>query len=180
MLESDRRCRIVTPHGVLAMERRLAEWKAELDRIWSAHAPDYSEAVRLAQQIAASAEEEMLRQAASQALPILRRAADEDADHTTHEAARRRIAVIREVLSALTTPQFGRRSTALKSLTAEERCRELLGLPLDRRLSECEIHRAYKLLAKRAHPDAGGNAEAFLKISAAHEVLMKERRMPRH
>ncbi len=167
-------------YGALAMERRLAEWKAELDRIWSAHAPDYGEAVRLAQQIAASAEEEMLRQAASQALPILRRAADEDADHTTHEAARRRIAVIREVLSALTTPQFGRRSMALKSLTVEERCRELLGLPLDRCLSEREIHRAYKLLAKRAHPDAGGNAEAFLKISAAHEVLMKERRMPRH
>lgn len=167
-------------YGAFAMERRLAEWKVELDRIWSAHAPDYGEAVRLAREIAASADEEMLRQAASQALPILRRAADEDADHTTHEAARRRIAVIREVLSALTTPQFGRRSTALRSLTAEERCRELLGLPLDRRLSEREIHRAYKLLAKRVHPDAGGNAEAFLKISAAHEVLMKEQRMPRH
>ena len=166
------------PHGTRVMERRLAEWKTELDRIWSAHAPDYGEAVLLAQRIAASDEEETLRQAASQALPILRRAAEADADHTTHEAARRRIAVIREVLSALTTPQFGRRTAALKTLTAEERCRELPGLPLDRRLSEGEIHRAYKLLAKRAHPDAGGNAEAFLKISAAHEVLMKERRSP--
>jgi hypothetical protein len=168
------------PYGALVMERRLAEWKTELDRIWSAHAPDYGEAVRLAQQIAGCAEEEMLRQAASQAQPILRRAADDAADHTTHEAARRRIAVIREVISALTTPQFGRRPAALQTLTAQERCRELLGLPLDRRLSEGEIHRAYKLLAKRAHPDAGGNAEAFLKISAAHDVLMKERRMPRH
>jgi len=168
------------PYGAHAMEKRLAEWKTELDRIWSAHAPDYGEAVRLAQQIAGCAEEEMLRQAASQALPILRRTADEDAaDHTTHEAARRRIGVIREVLSALTTPQFGRRTAALKIPTVEERCRALLGLPFDRRLSEGEIHRAYKLLAKRAHPDAGGNAEAFLKISAAHEVLMKERRMPR-
>jgi hypothetical protein len=164
----------------IAMDRHLAEWKYELDRFWSAHAPDYGEAVRLAQQIAGSAEDEMLRQAASQALPILRRATDEDADHTTHEAARRRIAIIREVLLALTTPQFGRRTAARKILTAEERCRELLGLPLDRRLSEGEIHRAYKLLAKRVHPDAGGNAEAFLKISAAHEVLMKEQRMPRH
>ena len=100
-------------YGTRVMERRLAEWKTELDRIWSAHAPDYGEAVRLAQQIAGSDEEEMLRQAASQALPILRRAAEEDADHTTHEAARRRIAVIREVLSALTTPQFGRRTAAL-------------------------------------------------------------------
>ncbi|MFZ0766506.1 MAG: DnaJ domain-containing protein, partial [Bradyrhizobium sp.] len=65
-----------------------------------------------------------------------------------------------------------------KRLTPEERYRQKLGLPLERRLSEAEIHRAYKLLAKRAHPDAGGNAEAFLRISAAHDVLMKERRIP--
>jgi hypothetical protein len=161
-----------------AMDRQLAEWKLELDRIWSAHAPDYDEAVRLAQQIAGSGAEETLRQAASQALPILRRAAHEDADHAMHYVARRRLGVIREVLSTLITPQFGRRNAPLKTLTPEQHCRELLGLPLDRRLSEGEIHRAYKLLAKRVHPDAGGNAEAFLKISAAHDVLMKERRMP--
>jgi hypothetical protein len=160
------------------MERRLAEWKLELDRIWSAHAPDYGEAVQLAQQIVSSDEEETLRQAASQAMPIFRRAAHEDAGHATRAAGRRRLGVIREVISALTTPQFGRRKAALKALTPEERCRELLGLPLDRRLSEGEIHRAYKLLAKRAHPDGGGNAEAFLKVSAAQDVLMKERRMP--
>jgi curved DNA-binding protein CbpA len=82
------------------------------------------------------------------------------------------------VLSALTTPQFGRRAALPKALSAEERSRELLGLPLGRRLSESEIHRAYKLLAKRTHPDAGGSEEAFLRISAAHEALMKERRMP--
>jgi hypothetical protein len=167
-------------HGALAMARRLAEWKLELDRIWSAHAPDYGEALRLALEIAGAAEEETLRQAVSQALPILRRAADEEFDHTTRDAARRRLGVIREVISALTTPKFGRRRSALRTLTAEERCRELLGLPLDRRLSEGEIHRAYKLLAKRVHPDAGGNAEAFLKISAAHEVLMRERRTTPH
>ena len=33
-------------HSAEAMARRLAEWKTELDRIWSAHAPDYDEAVR--------------------------------------------------------------------------------------------------------------------------------------
>jgi hypothetical protein len=161
-----------------AMERHLAEWKAELDRIWSAHAPDFFAAVRLAQEISSLSEDEMLRHAASQALPILRRATDEEADHATHDAARRRLGVVREVLAALTAPQFGKRKEALKILTAEERSRELLGLPQGRRLSEREIHRAYKLLAKRAHPDAGGNAEAFLKLSAAHEALMKERRMP--
>jgi len=160
------------------MDRQLAEWKLELDRIWSAHAPDYGEAVRLALEIAGRGEEETLRQAASQALPILRRAAREDADLATRGAARRRLGIVREVLSAFTTPQFGRRRMPMKSSTPEERCRELLGLPLDRRLSEREIHRAYKLLAKRVHPDAGGNAESFLRISAAHDVLMKERRMP--
>jgi dTDP-4-amino-4,6-dideoxygalactose transaminase len=165
-------------HGVRAMERRLAEWKVELDRLWSAHAPDFDEAVRLALLIAASHEEELLRHAASQALPILRSAAHEDADHATREAARRRLGVIREVLSALTTPQFGKRTAAVRLPTAEARCREMLGLPLERRLSEAEIHRAYKLLAKRVHPDTGGNAEAFLELSAAHDTLMKERRMP--
>jgi hypothetical protein len=163
------------------MERRLAEWKLELDRIWSAHAPDYCEAVRLVQQITGASADDLLRQAASQALPILRSATHEDVDHATRDAARRRLGVIREVLSALTTPQFGKRKTELKTLTPEERYREALGLPLGRRLSEAEIHRAYKLLAKRAHPDAGGNAEAFLKLSAAHDALMKERRtMPRN
>jgi DnaJ-domain-containing protein 1 len=167
------------PHSVLAMERRLAEWKVELDRIWSAHLPDYDEAIRLVQQIAGASEEEMLRQAASQALPILRSAAaHEDADHATRDAARRRLGVIREVLSVLTTPQFGKRKAAAKLPTPEERCRALLGLPLERRLSKAEIHRAYKLLAKRAHPDAGGNAQAFLELSTAHETLMKQRRMP--
>jgi hypothetical protein len=163
------------------MNQRLAEWKYELDRIWSAHAPDYREAMQLTQQIASLAEDEVLRQAASQAQPILRCAAEAGADHATCVAARRRLNVIREVLSALTTRQFGRRAALPKALSAEDRSRELLGLPLGRRLSESEIHRAYKLLAKRTHPDAGGSEEAFLRISAAHEALIRERRLsPRH
>ena len=161
-----------------AMDRHLAEWKLELDRIWSAHAPDHGEAVRLAQLIAATSEDEALRQAASQAVPILRSAAQAGADHATSVAARRRLGIIREVISALTTPQFGRRTGAPKMLTMEQRSRELLGLPLDRRMSETEIHRAYKLLAKHAHPDAGGSEEAFLRISAAHDALIRERRTP--
>jgi len=158
------------------MERRFAEWKVEIERIWSAHAPDYGQAVRLARRIASASEEEILRQAASQALPILRGAAHEDADQVTRDAARRRLGVIRDVLLALTTPQFGKRPSAARFPTPEECHRQLLGLPLGRRLSETEIHRAYKLLAKHAHPDAGGNVEAFLKLSAAHDALMKERR----
>jgi hypothetical protein len=158
------------------MDRQLAEWKVEVERIWAAAAPDYGEAVRIVSQIANAGEETLLRQAASQALPILRAAAHDDADHITKDAARRRLGVLREVLHTLITPQFGRRQKPLKLPTPEERYRQLLGLPLGRRLSENEIHRAYKLLAKHAHPDAGGNVKAFLELSAARDALMNERR----
>jgi dTDP-4-amino-4,6-dideoxygalactose transaminase len=159
------------------MEKQLAEWKAEIEHVWSAHTPDYGEAVRIAMHVASAAEEELLRQAASQALPILRAAAHADAaDHLTRDAARRRLAILRDVLLTLATPRFGRRQVALKLPTAEECCRQLLGLPLDRRLSETEIQTAYKRLAKQAHPDAGGNVKAFLELSAARDALMKERR----
>ena len=158
------------------MDRQLSEWKVEIERIWSAAAPDYGEAVRIASHMASAGEEVVLRQAASQALPILRAAAHEDADQITRDAARRRLGILRDVLHALITPQFGKRQTPVKLPTREERYRQLLGLPLGCRLSETEIHRAYKRLAKCAHPDAGGNVKAFLELSAARDALMKERR----
>ena len=158
------------------MERQLAEWKTEIEHIWLAHTPDYGQAVRIATHVAGAAEEDTLRQAASQALPILRAAALADADHVTRDAARRRLAILREVLLTLTTPRFGKRQTAVKLPTLEECYRQLLGLPLGRRLSETEIKTAYKRVAKHAHPDAGGNVKAFLELSAARDVLMRERR----
>lgn len=157
------------------MDRRIAEWKLGIERIWSAAAPDYHEAACLADDIARFSEQAMLRQAATQALPILRSAAAATADRTIQDAARRRIGVVREALHTLTTPQFGRRPDHLKSLTTEESYRQLLGLPLDRRLSAPEIHRAWKHVAKRAHPDAGGSAREFLELSAARDALMKKR-----
>jgi curved DNA-binding protein CbpA len=48
-------------------------------------------------------------------------------------------------------------------------------LPLGPRLSRAEIHRAWKHVAKTAHPDAGGSAREFLELSAARDALMKER-----
>jgi hypothetical protein len=157
------------------MDRHLADWKFGIERIWSAAAPDYHEAARLAAEMAGAATEAMLRQAATQALPILRSASAEDADHATRDAARRRLGVVREVLHTLTTPQFGRRESVAKSLTPEECCRQLLELPLGRLLSNAEIHRAYKRVAKRAHPDGGGSALEFLELSAARDALMKQR-----
>jgi hypothetical protein len=157
------------------MDRKLAEWKLGIERIWSASAPDYEEAVCLAAEIARASTEAMLRHAATQALPILRSASHEDADQSTTDAARRRLAVILEVLHTLTTQPFGKRGVAPKLPTPEERYRHLLGLPLGRQLSGAEIHQAYKRMAKRAHPDAGGSARDFLELSAAREALMKER-----
>ena len=157
------------------MDRKLWEWKIGVERIWSAAAPDYDEAARLAADMANASVEAILRQAATQALPILRSASSEDADQSTTDAARRRLGVIREVLHTLSTPRFGRREIPVKLLAPEERHRQLLGLPLGRRLSGAEIHRAWKRGAKRAHPDAGGSAREFLELSAARDALMKER-----
>ncbi len=161
-------------YGV-AMDRRIAEWKLGIERIWSAAAPDYQEAACLADDIARFSEHTMLRQAATQALPILRSAVVGTADRSIQDAARRRLGIVREALHTLTTPQFGRRQGSMKSLTAEERYRQMLGLPLDRRLSVPEIHRAWKHVAKRVHPDAGGSAREFLELSAARDALMKKR-----
>ena len=157
------------------MNRQLWEWKLAVERIWSAAAPDHHAAACVVADMANASEEAILRQAATQALPILRSASSEDADQSTRDAARRRLGVIREVLRELTTPRFGKRQTLSKLPTPEECYRQLLGLPLGRRLSGLEIHRAYKRVAKRAHPDAGGSARQFLELSAARDALMKER-----
>jgi hypothetical protein len=161
------------------MAIQLSDWKHRIERIWSAAAPDYHEAACLAEEIARATDQAVLRQAATQALPILRTAAHDGADPSTHDAALRRLNVVRDVLRALTTPAFGKREVAAKVLTAEERFREMLGLPLGRRLSAPEIHRAFKHAAKHAHPDAGGSASAFLELSAARDALIQEVRLVR-
>ena len=157
------------------MDQKLGEWKLDVERIWSAAAPDWTEAARLAAVIAHLTAEETLRHAATQALPILRHAATDAADRDITEAAHRRLGVIREVLHELTTPKFGKRAVPARRLTPEECYRHLLGLPLDRRLTPSEIHRAFKRVAKSAHPDAGGSAQAFQAVSAAREALIRRR-----
>ncbi len=156
------------------MDSKSAEWQLELERIWQAPAPDWGEAARLADVMARTAAEVLLRQAAAQALPILRHAVAASTDPAITDAARRRLGIIREVLHTLATPKFGRRDIPVKPLAPEAQHRQLLGLPLDRRLSAPEIHRAWKRAAKSAHPDAGGSAQAFLALSAAREALIEE------
>ncbi len=157
------------------MEQQLREWKRNIDRFWSAAAPDYLDAARLAAEIAHGSDNVALRQAATQALPSLRSAALKKAGQSSKDLARRRFSVVRDMLHALTAPQFGKRHTAPKSLTPEEHYRQLLGLPFGRRLVNTEIHQAYKHAAKTAHPDGGGNAREFHELSMARDALMRER-----
>ena len=133
------------------MDARLKEWKLGVDRLWSAAAPDYAQAARLAAEIARS-DEPRLAATAAQAVPSLRSASLRDSDRGAKALARRRLGTVRDVLHALTAPRFGKRGTGLP--TPEEHYRRLLGLPLGRRLFGPEINQAYKRAAKTAHPEA--------------------------
>jgi hypothetical protein len=157
------------------MDRQLIEWKLGIERLWPAAALDYRAAERLAAEISTGSADAQLRQAATQALPSLRNASLENADRSTQDEARRRLGAVRDILQALDDSGFGRRGVAPKPLTPDQRYREMLGLPLGRRLARAEIHRAYKRAAKQAHPDVGGNAQDFLALTAAQEALMKEK-----
>jgi hypothetical protein len=156
------------------MDAQLKKWELWIERLWSSAAIDWHQAARLALDIESASHNDTLRHAASQGLPSLRNASLWSADDAAREAARRRLGVIREALHALTIPRFGKRDTAPKSLTSEQHYRQLLGLPLDRRLSSPEIHRAFKRAAKAAHPDAGGDTKTFLELAAARDALMKQ------
>ncbi|HKS19821.1 MAG TPA: hypothetical protein VJS63_11515 [Bradyrhizobium sp.] len=116
------------------MDQQLRNWKLALERFWSATTPDWREIARLVAEIAGSAEDVMLRQAAAQALPSLRNALVKSADRSAREIARRRLSLVRDVLHTLTAPSFGKRGFAARPLTPEEHYRQMLDLPLGRRL----------------------------------------------
>ncbi|MCB1957086.1 MAG: J domain-containing protein [Rhodocyclaceae bacterium] len=50
--------------------------------------------------------------------------------------------------------------------------REALALPLSGSLERGQINAAFRRLAQRAHPDAGGDHEQFVRLSKAREVLL--------
>jgi hypothetical protein len=155
------------------MPQTTSYFKA-VERLLQSDPIDWAEAIDLISAIARDSAEVTLRQAAGQALPILRSAAHHGADDATHDAARRRLIVVLDVLFELTTPRFGRRSAAPKPLSAEQRARKLLGLPIDGPLSRPEIHGAFRRAAKIMHPDAGGSEGAFRELAAAQDVLMNK------
>ncbi|WGR95723.1 hypothetical protein MTX26_08280 [Bradyrhizobium sp. ISRA443] len=155
------------------MDPHIRQWRLAIERFRAAPDPDYGEMARMVAELAATDIDETLRQAAAQVLPILRRAAARSADRRTKEMARRRLGIISDALHRLSAPQFGRRGLAPKMLTLEDQYRQLLGLPLGRRLAATEIHQAFKRAAKTVHPDGGGNGAAFLELAAARDALIK-------
>jgi hypothetical protein len=153
------------------MMERLESWKLALERLRSADDADWAEAGRLVAEIARMSTDATLRQAAEQALPVLRQAADND-DRSITLAAHRRIGVILEVVHDLTAPRFGRRNARPKKLSGEDRARRMLGLPLAVQLTCEDINQAYRRAAKGTHPDQGGNAQAFIELAAARDMLI--------
>jgi hypothetical protein len=153
------------------MMERLDSWKIALERLRSAPSADFAEAVRLVAEIARTSVDPTLRQAAEQALPVLRQAVDNDDDGVTL-AAQRRLGVVLEVVHDLTAPRFGRRNAKPKQLSSEDRARKMLGLPLAVQLTCEDINQAYRRAAKGLHPDQGGSTQAFIDLAAARDVLI--------
>ena len=153
------------------MMERLESWKLALERLRSADVVDWAEAARLVAEIVRMSTDATLRQAADQALPVLRQAAGND-DHGVTQAARRRVGVILDVVHDLTAPRFGRRNAAPKKLSREDRARKMLGLPLAVQLTCDDINQAYRRAAKGKHPDQGGSAQAFIDLAAARDSLI--------
>ncbi len=161
------------------MNEHLQHWKMRVERLVSAGEIDWPEAARLAGEIAGYAGDVLVRQAARQAIPILRNAAQSTADPTVALGARRRLLILFDVLQEKAAPSFGMRRARPKPLSAEERARKLLQLPLDKSLAPPEIRQAFRRAAKMVHPDAGGSDEAFRELIAAQEMLMHPRALRR-
>jgi hypothetical protein len=160
---------------VLVMELQQKQWKREADRLWSAPPFDACQATSLAAEVARHSQEQVLRQAAAQALPSLRGACLKTADQMSRNVARRRFGALRDALHALDAPHFGKRASVP---APEQEYRRLLGLPQQRHLLESEIQQGYKRAAKRLHPDAGGSAREFTELSAARDALIRVRGQP--
>jgi hypothetical protein len=117
---------------VMAMDQQLNDWRLAVERFCSAEAPDWHAIVRLVADIAASGHNPTLRLASMHAMPSLRNATGRWPDRNAAEIAKRRLAIVLEVLNTLTEPRFGKRGEEARPLTPDERYRRLLGLPLDR------------------------------------------------
>ncbi len=64
------------------------------------------------------------------------------------------------------------KSNPARGLVERQRALTVLGLPLN--ATPQQIKRRYRTLAKRYHPDRGGDRQQMQRIIAAYELLAKE------
>lgn len=55
----------------------------------------------------------------------------------------------------------------------ERQHRETLNLPIDGKLESSQIKAAFRRLAQKVHPDAGGSNEQFIRITEARNALLE-------
>ena len=55
----------------------------------------------------------------------------------------------------------------------EQQHRQSLNLPTEGNLTKSQVKAAFRKLAQKAHPDAGGSHEEFIRISEARNVLIE-------
>ncbi|RTL26165.1 MAG: J domain-containing protein [Rhodocyclaceae bacterium] len=67
----------------------------------------------------------------------------------------------------------GRRHPAMRQPTDERAHREALNLPADGKLDHRQVNTAFRKLAQKAHPDAGGSHEHFVRITKARAALLE-------
>jgi len=70
---------------------------------------------------------------------------------------------------------YGRRSGHQQDSPAvdERQHRETLKLPIDGKLESSQIKAAFRRLAQKVHPDAGGSHEQFIRITEARNALLE-------
>ncbi|MDQ2902490.1 MAG: J domain-containing protein [Chloroflexota bacterium] len=81
-------------------------------------------------------------------------------------------ALVWDVLRLGARALWGSRSNPLRPMLERQQALTVLGLPTN--ATPQQIKRRYRSLAKRHHPDRGGDREQMQRIIAAYELLMKD------
>ena len=68
------------------------------------------------------------------------------------------------------------RANPARAMLERQQALNVLGLPAN--ASRQQIKRRYRSLAKKYHPDRGGDRQQMMRIIAAYELLMKDKPEP--
>ena len=82
------------------------------------------------------------------------------------------VALLWDVLRLGARALWTSRANPARTLLERQQALAVLGLPPN--ATKQQIKRRYRALAKRYHPDRGGDQQQMRRIIAAYELLMKE------